>query len=170
MWILDNIDLFLITFFPPTICCLQLQAVKSRDCCEAGIISLKKETEGSWSNGSDNNSDLNLDPSRALGLNSPISSHNIKNLLPNSLKPNSITQLLQDDGLCNMFHNIDAPQNFWPRPDQHHPRFHWPYISDFWILINDMIWGQIIQYNLFYSVFFSDLFMCSRLVYKVWAN
>ncbi|KAL2570660.1 hypothetical protein AAZV13_18G202400 [Glycine max] len=102
----------------------ELQAVKSRDCCEAGIISLKKETEGSWSNGNDNNSDLNLDPSRALGLNSPISSHNIKNLLPNSLKPNSITQLLQDDGLCNMFHNIDAPQNFWPRPDQHHQRFH----------------------------------------------
>ncbi|KAH1234841.1 Homeobox-leucine zipper protein ATHB-20 [Glycine max] len=103
----------------------ELQAVKSRDWREAGMMSHKKETEGSWSNGSDNSLDINLDHSRTLGLNSPISSQNGKNLLlPNSLNPTSITQLLQDDGLCNMFHNIDAQQNFWPWPDQQHQRFH----------------------------------------------
>ncbi|TKY65195.1 Homeobox-leucine zipper protein ATHB-20 [Spatholobus suberectus] len=111
----------------------QLQAVKSRDWCEAEMMSLKKETEGSWSNGSDNSSDINLDLSRStLGLNSPISYQNGKSLLPISLKPTSLTQILQysskpdlqDDGFCNMLHNIDAQQNFWPWPDQQHHHFH----------------------------------------------
>ncbi|KAK7394512.1 hypothetical protein VNO78_15041 [Psophocarpus tetragonolobus] len=100
----------------------ELQAVKSRDCCEAEIISLKKETEGSWSKGRD----INLDFSRTLGkgLNNSISCQNGKNLLPNSFKPTSITQLLQDDGFCDIFHNIDAQQNFWPWSDQQHHHFH----------------------------------------------
>ncbi|KAJ1419606.1 Leucine zipper, homeobox-associated [Sesbania bispinosa] len=107
----------------------ELQALKSRDWCEAGTISLKKETEGSWSNnGSDNSSDINLDLSRTPVLNSPVSSQNCKSLLPTSLKPTSITQLLQyssrpdlqDEGFCNMLHNIDQQQNFWPWPEQHH--------------------------------------------------
>ncbi|XP_020237796.1 homeobox-leucine zipper protein HAT7 isoform X1 [Cajanus cajan] len=109
----------------------ELQTLKSRDCCETGTTSLKKETEGSWSNGSNNSSDINLDLSRTPVMNSPVSSQNGKNLLPTSLKPNSITQLLQcssrsdlqDESFCNMFHNIDEQQNFWPWPDQQH-QFH----------------------------------------------
>ncbi|XP_061367110.1 homeobox-leucine zipper protein ATHB-20-like [Gastrolobium bilobum] len=106
----------------------ELQALKSRECCEAGIISLKKENEGSWSNGSENSSDINLDLSRTPVLISPVSSQNGKSLLSTSLKPTGITQLLQyssrpnlqDEGFCNMFHNIDEQQNFWPWPEQHH--------------------------------------------------
>ncbi|KAK7295347.1 hypothetical protein RJT34_18254 [Clitoria ternatea] len=96
----------------------QLQALKSEDWCEAGT-SLKKEVEGFLSiNGSDNISDINLDLSRTLVLNSPVSVHqNCKSLLPTSLKPISTTQLSQDEGFCNMFHNIDE-QDFWLWPDQ----------------------------------------------------
>ncbi|XP_061358029.1 homeobox-leucine zipper protein ATHB-20-like [Gastrolobium bilobum] len=112
----------------------ELQALKSRSCCETRTISLKKETEGSWSNGSENSSDINLDLSRTPIMNSPVSSQNGKSLLlsTTSLKPTSITQLLQcsssrsdlqDESLCNMFHNIDEQQNFWPWPEQQH-HFH----------------------------------------------
>ncbi|XP_027359248.1 homeobox-leucine zipper protein ATHB-20-like [Abrus precatorius] len=108
----------------------ELQTLKGRDCCETGTRSLKKETEGSWSNGSENSSDINLDLSRTPVMNSPVSSQNGKSLLPTSLKPTSITQLLQcssrsdlqDESFCNMFHNIDEQQNFWPWPEQH--QFH----------------------------------------------
>ncbi|MED6205603.1 hypothetical protein PIB30_019163 [Stylosanthes scabra] len=144
----------------------ELQALKgNREWCETGtVITLKKENEGSWSNnGSDNSSDMNLDLSRTPVMNnSPVSSshhhhhqnnqnnnnnndnnnNNSKSLvLPNSLKPTSITQLLQcssssrsdlqdDQGFCNMFHNIDEQQhNFWSWPpptenNNHHHHFH----------------------------------------------
>lgn len=110
--------------------CSQLHALKNRDCCETGTINLKKETDqGSWSNGSDNSSNINLDLSRTPIMNSPVSCQNGKSqLLPNSLKPTSITQLLQcssrsdlqDENFTNMFHNIDEQQNFWPWTEQHH--------------------------------------------------
>ncbi|XP_027352712.1 homeobox-leucine zipper protein HAT7-like [Abrus precatorius] len=99
----------------------ELQALKGRDWCEAGTI--KKEAECSWSNGSDNSSDINLDLSRTPVLNSHVSFQKDKSLLPSSLKPTSMTQFLQDEGFCNMFHNIDEQQNFWPWPDQEH-HFH----------------------------------------------
>nr|ACU19873.1 unknown [Glycine max] len=112
----------------------ELQTLKSRDCSETGtVISLKKETEGSWSNGSNNSSEINLDLSRTPVMNSPVSSSlNGKTLLPTSLKPTSITQLLQcssrsdlqDESFCNMFHNIDEQQNFWPWPDHQQHQFH----------------------------------------------
>lgn len=110
----------------------ELQALKSRDCCETGTISLKKETDqGSWSNGSDNSSNINLDLSRTPIMNSsPVSCQNGKSqFLPNSLKPTSITQLLQcssrsdlqdHESFSSMFHNIHEQQNFWPWPEQHH--------------------------------------------------
>ncbi|KAK7271743.1 hypothetical protein RJT34_27896 [Clitoria ternatea] len=109
----------------------ELQNLKgSRDCCETGTNLKKENDQGSWSNGSDNSSDVNLDLSRTPVMNSPVSSQNGKSLLPNSLKPTSIAQLLQcssrsdiqDESFCNMFHNIDEQQNFWPWPDQH--QFH----------------------------------------------
>ncbi|KAK7266357.1 hypothetical protein RIF29_19001 [Crotalaria pallida] len=106
----------------------ELQALKSRDCCETGTIGLKKETECSWSNGSDNSSNINLDLSRTPVMNSPVSCQNGKSLLPNSLKPTSITQLLQcssrsdnqEESFTNMFHDIGEQQNFWPWPEQNH--------------------------------------------------
>lgn len=64
---------------------LQLQTLKRRDCNETGtVISLKKETDqGSWSNGSNNSSEINLDLSRTPVMNtSPVSSQNGKSLLP----------------------------------------------------------------------------------------
>lgn len=119
---------------------LQLQTLKSRDCCEGGTtISLKKEAEGSWSNGStDNSSDINLDLSRTPVMNSPVSSDQNgtkMQLLSASLKPiTSMTQLLQcsssrsdlqEESFCNMFHNIDdQQQSFWPWPEQNHTHFH----------------------------------------------
>jgi len=103
---------------------LQLEAVKSRGWCEAGTISLKKETEGSWSNGSENSSDINLDLSRTPILNNPTSCQ--------APFPTSITQILQysskpdfqDDDFCNVIHNIDVQQNFWPWPGQQNHHFH----------------------------------------------
>ena len=124
IYILDHLD----SFYTFLLWYLQLQALKSRDYCEAGAISLKKEAEGSWSNGSDNSPDINLDLSRTPVISSPVSSQNGKRLQSTSLKPTSITQFLQyssrqdvqDEGLCNMFHHIDEQQNFWPWPEQHH--------------------------------------------------
>ncbi|KAI4347609.1 hypothetical protein L6164_008409 [Bauhinia variegata] len=108
----------------------KLQALRGGECFEAGTFSLKKETEGSWSNRStENTSDTNLDLSRTPVINSPISSHhqNIKNLLPNSIKPTGITQLLQcssrsdpQDENFNMFRSVDEQQNFWTWPEQNH--------------------------------------------------
>lgn len=100
---------------------LQLQAVKSRDWCEAGAINLKKENEGSWSNGSDNSSDIKLDLSRTQALNTSVTSQNGKSLslLPQLLNYTSRPDL-QEEGFSNMFHNIDEQQNIWPWPEQHH--------------------------------------------------
>ncbi|XP_014517181.1 homeobox-leucine zipper protein HAT7-like [Vigna radiata var. radiata] len=110
----------------------ELQSLKNRDCCETGtVVSHKKDTEGSWSNGSNNSSEINLDLSRTPVMNSPVSSQNGKSLLPTSHKPTTMTQLLQsssrsdlqDESFCNMFHNIDEQQNFWPWTEQQH-QFH----------------------------------------------
>ncbi|CAL9014457.1 unnamed protein product [Prunus brigantina] len=130
----------------------ELLSMKSKDSNEAGlnnINNLKKETDqGSWSNGSENSSDhhhhhLNLDISRtpATTNSSPSNSQqtNGKNLFPSSLRPTSITQLLQgssrsdlqclkvdqmiqDESLCSMFNGIDQEQQqgYWPWPEQHH--------------------------------------------------
>ncbi|XP_028780463.1 homeobox-leucine zipper protein HAT7 [Neltuma alba] len=113
----------------------ELQALKGRDHCEGGTVSLvKKETEGSWSNnGSDNCSDINLELSRTPVRNSPVCSQNGKSqLVGSNLKPTSITQLLQfstrsdlqDETFSNMFSTNtidDQQQNLWTWPqEQHH--------------------------------------------------
>ncbi|KAF7802963.1 Homeobox-leucine zipper protein HAT7 [Senna tora] len=135
----------------------QLQAMmKGRDhqSCELGAVRemMKKEREGSWSNGStDNSSDMiNLD----LSTTTPECSqshhhHHHQNNNNNGINKPTITQLLhfssrsdiQDDHtFSNMFNhnnnnnNInddhhhrheedDQQQNFWTWPDQHH-NFH----------------------------------------------
>lgn len=82
----------------------QLLALKGRDISnESGHHeNLKKEADqGSWSNGSDqNSSDVNLDSSRTPVLNTTTTSSassqlHGKNLFPSNLRPSTITQLLQ---------------------------------------------------------------------------
>ncbi|KAJ4707475.1 Homeobox associated leucine zipper protein [Melia azedarach] len=101
---------------------------------------LKKENEGSWSNGSDNSSDINLDISRTSVITSPVSSHlSSKQIFPTSIRPASMTQLLQgssrpelqclkidhqmvqDESFCNMFNGIEEQQTvagYWQWPEQ----------------------------------------------------
>ncbi|XP_029127194.1 homeobox-leucine zipper protein ATHB-23 isoform X2 [Cajanus cajan] len=103
----------------------ELQAVKSRDWPEAGTISLNKETEGSWANGSGNSLDINLDLSSTPVLNSSVSSQipTLKSTSINQILQSSSRPDLQDEAFCNMLHNIDAQQNFWPWPNQHHHQY-----------------------------------------------
>ncbi|KAF5479196.1 hypothetical protein F2P56_000042 [Juglans regia] len=111
----------------------ELLVLKSKDQTnEAGVKSMKKETEFSWSNGSESSCDMiNLDNSRKLSS---------KHLFPSSLiRPTSMPQLLQsssrsdhlqwvktghmtqDESLSNMFMtNIEDQHDFWPWPEQQH--------------------------------------------------
>ncbi|KAJ0043427.1 hypothetical protein Pint_19260 [Pistacia integerrima] len=100
-------------------------------------VNLKKETEGSWSNGSDNSSDVNLDISRTPVITSPASSHlSSKQLFPSSIRPTNMTQLLhqgsarpdlqclkmdqmvQEENFSNMFNGIEEQQGFWQWSEQ----------------------------------------------------
>ncbi|KAK9271495.1 hypothetical protein L1049_001854 [Liquidambar formosana] len=114
----------------------ELLALKGGEPTGNGPINIKKETEGSWSNGSDNSSDVNLEMSKTPVINCPVSSQlSHKNLFPSSLRPTSITQLLQgssrsdlqcpkidhiiqDESFCNMFSGIDDQPGIWPWPEQ----------------------------------------------------
>ncbi|PWA98081.1 leucine zipper, homeobox-associated, Homeodomain-like protein [Artemisia annua] len=119
----------------------ELLAVKGGESNGVRPINLNKETEGSWSNGSENSCDLNtvtgtMTPSEE----SPIFYTQISNnMYPNmsSIGPNSgLTQLLQNqattdllsqrlnqsvgnEGFCNMFNGIEDQPSFWPWPEQH---------------------------------------------------
>ncbi|KAH1092112.1 hypothetical protein J1N35_019369 [Gossypium stocksii] len=106
----------------------ELLALKTKDSNETSCI--KKENDCSWSYGSDNNScDVNLDISRT-----PLMSSS-KNLFPPSVRPTSMTQLLQgssrpdlqcvkldqvvqEESFCNMFNGVDEQQGFWPWSEQ----------------------------------------------------
>lgn len=101
----------------------ELLALKTKDSNEA---SFKKENEGSWSNGSDNNScDANLDVSRS------------RNFFPSSIRPTTTTsmiqllqgssrqqdiqcpnQVVQEETFCNMFNGMEEQQGFWPWTEQ----------------------------------------------------
>lgn len=120
----------------------ELQALKGRDSNQAGFKSMKKETEGSWSNGSENSCDINLDISRTPVMNSSVSSQlSSKHLFPSSHRPTSMSQFLQgssrselqclkidpmaqDESICNMFNGIEDAHNFWPWPEQQQQHFH----------------------------------------------
>lgn len=117
----------------------ELLALKSKDSNEVNHH-LKKETDqGSWSNGStENSSDVNLDISRTPVITSSVSSHlSSKQLFPSSIRPTSMTQLLhassrpadlhclkldqmvQEESFCNMFNGMEEQQTgFWQWPDQ----------------------------------------------------
>ncbi|KAK6256026.1 Homeobox domain - like 10 [Theobroma cacao] len=111
----------------------ELLALKTKDSNE---ISIKKENEGSWSNGSDNSCDVNLDISRKTVITSPVSSQlSSKHLFPSSVRPASMTQLLQgssrpdlqclkldqvvqEESFCHMFNGVEEQQGFWPWAEQ----------------------------------------------------
>ncbi|KAF5735533.1 hypothetical protein HS088_TW15G01040 [Tripterygium wilfordii] len=99
-------------------------------------VNLKRENEGSWSNGSENSTpdNNNLDLTKTPQLTS-------KHLFPTSSSSTgttSITQLLvqgssrsdlqmgQEDhqNLCNMFTAMDEQQGYWAWPDQQHQQYH----------------------------------------------
>ncbi|XWS44281.1 hypothetical protein CRYUN_Cryun15aG0031400 [Craigia yunnanensis] len=111
----------------------ELLALKTKDSNE---ISIKKENEGSWSNGSDNSCDVNIDISRTTVITSPASSQlSSKHLFPSSIRPTSMTQLLQgssrpdlqclkldqvvqEESFYHMFNGVDEQQGFWPWAEQ----------------------------------------------------
>ncbi|XP_022740530.1 homeobox-leucine zipper protein ATHB-20-like [Durio zibethinus] len=111
----------------------QLLSLKTKDSNE---ISIKKENEGSWSDGSDNSCDVNLDISRTTVINgTPSSQLSSKHLFPSSIRPASMTQLLQgssrpdlqcpkldqvvqEESFCHMFNGVDEQQGFWPWGEQ----------------------------------------------------
>ncbi|KAK4426191.1 Homeobox-leucine zipper protein HAT7 [Sesamum alatum] len=111
-------------------------ALRSRDSTGSGTINLNKENEGSWSNGSDENSchDVNLN---TTSTDSTIMYHHLNNkpgfIFPSSVGPGavSLTQLLQSSSrtadhlqassnqpLCSLFSGVDENQEFWPWPEQ----------------------------------------------------
>ncbi|KAH9740072.1 homeobox-leucine zipper protein HAT7 [Citrus sinensis] len=126
----------------------ELVSLKNKDSNNGQVIHLKKENEGSASNGSDNSSDINLDISRTQVITSPVSSSHLtsKQLFPTSTRPaaGSMTQLLQgssipdhlqclkidhhqmvqvqDESFCHMFNGIEEQQatasSFWQWPGQ----------------------------------------------------
>lgn len=117
----------------------ELLSLKGR---ESNEVNLKKETEGSWSNGSENSCDVNLDISRNPAASSPVSSQlTTKHLFSAPIRPATITQLLQgssrsdlqclkvdqlihqDENFCSMFNGIEEQQGFWPWPEQQHATF-----------------------------------------------
>ncbi|KAK9052447.1 hypothetical protein SSX86_029076 [Deinandra increscens subsp. villosa] len=121
----------------------ELLAAKGGEANGVRPINLNKETEGSWSNGSENSCELNtvtggtMTPSEE----SPIFYTQISsNIYPSmsSMDPSSgLTQLLQNpsttdllsqrlnqsvggnEGFCNMFNGIEDPPSYWPWSEQH---------------------------------------------------
>ncbi|XP_065879656.1 homeobox-leucine zipper protein HAT7-like [Euphorbia lathyris] len=101
------------------------------------VNNLKKESDQrSWSNGSENSCDANIDTS-------PVSNHHqlttkhLFNTSSSSIRPTSMTQLLQgssrpdlqhqlvhqEENFCSMFNGIEEQQGYWTWPDQHHQTF-----------------------------------------------
>ncbi|XP_021807539.1 homeobox-leucine zipper protein ATHB-13-like [Prunus avium] len=119
----------------------EILALKSREPAES--INLNKETEGSCSNRSENNSDIKLDISRTPAIDSPQSTHpnpTSRTLFSSSLiRPSSgvaqlfqttsrpeviqcqkIDQMVKEESLTNMFCGIDDQSaGFWPWLETH---------------------------------------------------
>nr|XP_043606934.1 homeobox-leucine zipper protein HOX21-like [Erigeron canadensis] len=132
----------------------ELLAVKGGESNGIRPINLNnKETEGSWSNGSENSCDLNntvtgtMTPSEEISpiFYTQISNNNIYHpTMTSSIGPNSsgLTQLLQNhpsttdllsqrlnqtagnEGFCNMFNGIEDQPAFWQWPEQHPQHLH----------------------------------------------
>ncbi|CAN6550565.1 unnamed protein product [Malus baccata var. baccata] len=118
----------------------EIMALKNREPAES--INLNKDTEGSCSNRSENNSDIKLDISRTPAIDSPPSSHHHHHhqnptlfsssiIRPAQLFQNTsrseamqcqkIDQMVKEESLTNMFCGIDdqSAAGFWPWLEQH---------------------------------------------------
>ncbi|KAK9064779.1 hypothetical protein SSX86_016161 [Deinandra increscens subsp. villosa] len=125
----------------------ELLAVKGGEANGIRPINLNnKETEGSWSNGSETSCDLNtVTNTMTQSEDSPLFYSQISNnIYPNmsSMGPNSgLTQLLQNpltsdflgqrlnqtvgnEGLCNMFNGIEDQPAYWPWSEQNPQQLH----------------------------------------------
>ncbi|XP_076935393.1 homeobox-leucine zipper protein ATHB-13-like [Bidens hawaiensis] len=120
----------------------ELLAAKGGEANGFRPINLNQETEGSWSNGSENSCGLNtVTCTMTQSVESPIFYNQISNnIYPTmiSMGPNSsLTQFLQNplttdllsqrlnqtvgnNSLCNMFNAIEDQPAYWPWPEQDH--------------------------------------------------
>ncbi|MBA0698921.1 hypothetical protein Goari_000600 [Gossypium aridum] len=116
----------------------EILALKGKEPTES--INLNKETEGSCSNRSENSSDVKLGMSRTPTV---IDSHptSCRTLFPTSIRPTTavaqlfqtsssrpdnhlqcqkMDQIVKEEGLGNMFCNIEDQTGLWPWIEQHH--------------------------------------------------
>ncbi|KAI3716997.1 hypothetical protein L1987_68281 [Smallanthus sonchifolius] len=122
----------------------ELLAAKGGEANGVRPINLNKETEGSWSNGSENSCDINT-VTMTQSEESPIFYTQISNNIYPTMSymgPNSgLTQLLQNpltsdllgqrltqtvgnEGLCNMFNGIEDQPTYWPWQEQNPQQLH----------------------------------------------
>ncbi|KAL8231521.1 hypothetical protein R6Q57_001299 [Mikania cordata] len=109
----------------------QLMALKGQESTNVrAMVNLNKETEGSWSNGSDNScEDKNTIFYTQISNNLTTSSSGIGGLTPPYLlgQPLSQTSVAGDGGFCNMLNVVeDHPTNFWPWPEAEQQHHHLP--------------------------------------------
>ncbi|XP_047958550.1 homeobox-leucine zipper protein ATHB-13 [Salvia hispanica] len=85
----------------------QIVALKKREATES--INLNKETEGSYSNRSENSSERKIE--------SPILGG--RQLFPPAATRPEMQHAVKEEGLCNMFVGMDDQPGFWPWIEQH---------------------------------------------------
>ncbi|KAI3726090.1 hypothetical protein L1987_65887 [Smallanthus sonchifolius] len=95
----------------------QLMALKGQESNNLrAIVNLNKETEGSWSNGSDNSCEDNTTMFYTqISNNLPTGSSMIGGLTPPYLLGQ--TAVAGDEGFCNMLNVIEDQPGFWPWPE-----------------------------------------------------
>ncbi|KAJ0754435.1 hypothetical protein HanPI659440_Chr09g0346761 [Helianthus annuus] len=93
------------------------------------MMNLNKETEGSWSNGSENSYEDNTTIFYTqISNNFPTSSSMIGGLTPPYLlsQPLSQTSVTGDEGFCNMLNVIEDQPAFWQWPEAEQQNQHLP--------------------------------------------
>ncbi|KAL0381065.1 UNVERIFIED_CONTAM: Homeobox-leucine zipper protein HAT7 [Sesamum angustifolium] len=113
----------------------QLTALRSRKSTGSDTINLNKENEGSWSNGSDENSSHDVKfnttstdstimcyhPNNKQGFVSPSSigpGASLRQLIQSSSRTADHLQASSNQPLCSLFSGIEENQEFWPWPEQ----------------------------------------------------
>ncbi|KAL8248730.1 hypothetical protein R6Q59_005598 [Mikania micrantha] len=124
----------------------ELLAVKGGESNSVRPINLNKETEGSWSNGSENSCDLNTvtgtmtqseespifysqisnniyQPMSSMGSNSGLT-HLLQSPLTSDLLGQRFNQTVGNEGFCNMFNGLDDQPAYWSWPEQNPQQLH----------------------------------------------
>lgn len=112
---------------------MQLLALKPRESTGSGPINLNKENEGSWSNGSENSCEVNLNTTSTKDSTLyPHQRNKHAAIFPTALGPATaatLTQLVHtssrpdhhlpvsNECFNNMFGGIEETPEFWPWPD-----------------------------------------------------